>query len=152
MQSLQKKKVSPNTKNKNNNNNNNIQESGLNSLDLDDDNPESNSDLDASSFGSFNPTRGVESSLGSLNQHEANLSFDNLGRQMMTIGSSLDSLDQQDAEESSSSFDQEGQIVGTAWDPSLDPLRADFGRKKPKKRVTFDEATLAAYNKHRQKQ
>ena len=68
----------------------------------------------------------------------------------MTIGSSLGSLDQQDAEESSSNFDQEGQIVSTAWEPSLDSLRANFGSKKPKKRVTFDEATLTAYNKHRQ--
>ena len=175
---LAKEKGEPNTNNKNNNNNNknktynnnnntttnnynndnnndtdnnkNSQEPSLNSLDLDDDNPESNSDLDTSSFGSFNPTMGVESSLGSLDQHEANLSFDNLGHQMMTIGSSLGSLDQQDAEESSSSFDQEGQIVCTAWEPSLDSLRANFGSKKPKKRVTFDEATLTAYTKHRQ--
>ena len=165
---LAKKEGEPNTNNKNNNNNNtntinynndnnndddnnkNIQESSLNSLDLDDDNPESTSDLDVSSLGSFNPTMGVESSLGSLDQHEANLSFDNSGHQMMTIGSSLGSLAQQDAEESSSSFDQEGQIVDTAWEPSLDPLRANFGSKKPKKRVTFDEATLTAYNKHRQ--
>ena len=122
----------------------------MNSLDLDDDNPESEPDLDTSGLGSFNPTMGVESSLGSLDQHEANLSFDNLGHQMMTIGSSLGSFDQQNAEESSSSFDQEGQIVGTACEPSLDSLRANFGSKKPKKRVTFDEATLTAYAKHRQ--
>ena len=92
---------------------------------------------------------GVESSLGSLDQHEANLSFGNLGHQMM-IGSSLGSLDQQDAEESNSSFDHEGQILGTAWEPSLDSLRANFGSKKPKTRVTFEEATLTAYTKHRQ--
>ena len=35
--------------------------------------------------------------------------------------------------------------IETAWDPSLDP-----SSDKPKKRVTFSKATLAAYNKHRQ--
>ena len=49
----------------------------MNSFDLDSDNPESEPDLDAESLGSFNPTMGVESSLGSLDQHEANLSFTN---------------------------------------------------------------------------
>ena len=68
-----------NDNNKDNDNNKTSQEPSLNSLDLDDDNPESNSDLDTSSFGSFNPTMGVESSLGSLDQREANHSFDNLG-------------------------------------------------------------------------
>ena len=57
----------------------------------------------------------------------------------MTIESSLGSLDQQEQD------DQEGMTIETAWDPSLDPSNA-----KPKKRVTFSKATLAAYNKHRQ--
>ena len=41
-------------------------------------------------------------------------------------------------------------IVESGWDPSLDQPRDNFGKAKPKKRVTFSEATLAAYNKHRQ--
>ena len=68
-----------NNNNNNNNNNKNSRESGLNSLDLDNDNPESEPDLDARSLGRFNPTLGVESSLRSLDQHEADLSFENLG-------------------------------------------------------------------------
>ena len=146
-------KTNRNNNNNDNDHNKNSQEPSLNSLDLDDTNPESNSDLDASSFGSFSPIMGVESSLGSLDQHEADLSFDNLGHQMMTIGSSLGSLDQQE-EESSDSFDQEGMMIGTSWDPSLaayDPsLDQHRDKTKPKKRVTFDEATLTAYNEQRQ--
>ena len=132
-----------NTNNNNDNNNDNDnnktkQESSLDSLDLDDDNPESEPDLDESSLVSFYPAmEQVESSVGSSDQQEADLSFDNLGHQMMTIGSSLGSLDQQDG--------QEGMTIETAWDPSLDPSNA-----KPKKRVTFSKATLAAYDKHRQ--
>ena len=131
-----------NTNNTNNNNNNdnndndnnkNIQESGLGSVDLDDDNPESSlsgsePDLDESSLASFDP-KGDEAS-----------SLDNLGYKTMTLASSLGSLDQQEQD------DQEGMTIETAaWDPSLDPSRA-----KPKKRVTFSKTTLAAYNKHRQ--
>ena len=59
------------THNNNNDNNKASRESGLNSLDLDNDNPESEPDLDERSLGSFNPTLGVESSLRSLDQHEA---------------------------------------------------------------------------------
>ena len=90
-----------NTNNNNNNNNNEpnnynnnkrCQESGLNSLDLDNDNPESEPDLDSPSFGSFNPTLGVESSSRSLDQHEANLSLGTLGHKTMAIGISLGSL------------------------------------------------------------
>ena len=140
------------TDNTNNNNDNNnhqsSRESGLNSLDLDNDNPESEPDLDATSFGSFNPAMGVESSLGIGDQHEADLSFNNLG--MMTIGSSLGSLDQQ---ESSDSFDQEGMMLGPSWDPSLDAydpsLNQHEDKTKPQKKASFDEANLA-YNKHRQ--
>ena len=72
----------------------------------------------------------------------------------MTIGSSLGSLDQQDEEESSDSFDQKGMMIGTSWDPSLaayDPSLAQHRDKtKPKKRVTFSKATLAAYNEKQQ--
>ena len=92
---------------------------------------------------SFNPAMGVESSLGSLDQQEADLSLDNLGHQMMTIGSSLGNLDQKNG--------QEGMTIGTAWEPSVEQTtRMSFGKTKPKKRVTFDEATLTAYNKQRQ--
>ena len=126
-----------NTNNNNNDNNNdndhntNIQESGF-SLDLDDDNPESSvsgsePDLDKSSLDSFDPKGDEDSSL-------------DLGLQTMTIESSLGNLDQQEKD------DQEGMIVGTAWDPSLDQPRGNFGRTKPMKRVTFSKATLAAYN------
>ena len=93
-----------NNNNNDNNNNKNSRESGLNSLDLDNDNPESEPDLDDTSLVSFNPAMGVESSLGSLDQQEADLSFE-----MTTKWSSLGSLDQDDEEESSSSFDQEGE-------------------------------------------
>ena len=148
---LGEEEVVHNKTNNNNNNNNtnndndhnkNIQESGLGSLDLDDDNPESSlsgseQDLDESSLESF--VSEVESSLGSSDQHDEDLSLDNLGHQTMTIESSLGSLDQEDS-------DQEGMIVESSWDPSLDQHRDSFGNTKPKKRVTFSEATLAAYN------
>ena len=117
----------------NNNNNKNSRESSLNSLDLDNDNPESEPDLDAESLGSFSPTLGAESSLFSLDQHEANLSFNNLGQQTMAIGISLGSLIQQQQD------GQEGMQIGTAWDPSL----------ATKKTVSFDEANLA-YNNQQQ--
>ena len=114
----------------------------MNSLDLDNDNPESEPDLDARSLGSFNPTLGVESSLRSLDQHEANLSFENLGQQRtMTIGFSLGSLIQQEQD------GQEGMNIGTAWEPSLEQTKESFEGTKPKKRVTFSKATLEAYRK-----
>ena len=108
----------------------------MNSLDLDNDNPESEPDLDSPSFGSFNPTLGVESSSRSLDQHEANLSLGTLGHKTMAIGFSLGSLIQQQQD------DQEGMQIGTAWEPSL-------MHKKPKKTVSFDEASLA-HNKRQQ--
>ena len=117
-----------------NNNNKRGRESGLNNLDLDNDNPESEPDLDAPSLGSFNPTLGVESSLRSLDQHEAHLSLENLGHKTMTIGFSLGSLIQQKQD------GQEGMTIQTAWDPSLDP-----SNDKRKKKVTFSKATLEAY-------
>ena len=128
--------------NNDNDNNKNGRESGLNSLDLDNDNPKSSlsgsePDLDETSLVSFNPAMGVESSLGSLDQQEADLSLENLGHQMMTIGSSLGSLDQKNG--------QEGMTIETAWDPSLDP-----SSDKKKKRVTFSKATLEAYDKRQQ--
>ena len=128
-----------NNSNNNNNNNKNSRESGLHSFDLDNDNPESEPDLDSESLGSFSPTLGGESSLLGLDHHEANLSLGNLGHKMMTIGLSLGSLIQQKQD------GQEGQIVGTAWEPSLDSLRAKLGSKKPRRRVTFGEVTWEAY-------
>ena len=131
-----------NNNNNDNNNNKNSRESGLNSLDLDNDNPESEPDLDTTSLVSFNPAMGVESSLRSLDQQEADLSLDNLGHHMMTIGSSLRSLDHRNG--------QEGMHIGTAWEPSLEHNKESFEATKPKKRVTFSKATLAAYNDKQQ--
>ena len=126
------------------NNNKNSRESGLNSLDLDNDNPESELDLDEKSLGSFSPTLGVEFSLRSLGQHEANHSLGNLGHQMMTIGFSLGSLIQQEQD------GQEGMNIGTAWEPNLEQTKESFEGTKPKKRVTFSKATLEAYSKRQQ--
>ena len=64
-----------NNNNNDNDNNKSSRESGLNSLDLDNDNPESEPDLDETSLVSFNPAMGVESSSGSLDQQEADLSL-----------------------------------------------------------------------------
>ena len=112
-----------NTTNNNNNNNNepnhytynnkSSRESGLNSLDLDNDNPESDPDLDSGSLFSFNPLVGVESRLGSDDQQEAEQSFSNIG-ETMTIGFSFRSLT------------QEGEMIGTTWDRSLEPSRSKF--------------------------
>ena len=127
-----------NNTNINNNNNNSSRESGLNSLDLDNENPESEPDLDSGSLFSFNPRVGVESSLGSLYQREAEQSFSNKGEQTMTIGFGL------------GSFTQEGMMLGTTWDPSLEPHDPSSSqlrdKKRPQKRVSFDEGNLA-YNK-----
>ena len=113
----------------------------MNSLDLDNDNPESEPDLDAPSLVSFNPSMGVESSLRSLDQHEADTSLGNIGHKTMTIGFSLGSLIQQKQD------GQEGMTIQTAWDPSLDP-----SNDKKKKRVTFSKATLEAYKATKPKQ
>ena len=122
-----------NTNNNNNNDDNNYsnnkssRESGLNSFDLDNDNPESEPDLD-SSLGSPSPTLGVESS---LDQQGAAKSLQMIGQQQtMTIGISLGSLIRQKQDS------QKGMQIGTAWDPSL-------VQNKPEKRVSFDEANLA---------
>ena len=118
--------------NYNNNNNKNSQESGLNSYDLDKDNPESEPDLDSTSLDSLSPTLGVESS---FDQHEANPSLKTIGHQKtMTIGISLGSLIQHNQN------GQEGMQIGTAWEPSL-------MHKRPKKRVSFDETSLAHHRK-----
>ena len=122
-----------NNNNSDNNNNKSSRESGLNSLDLDNDNPESESDLDSRSLFSFNPLGGVESSLGSDDQQEAEPSFSNIG-ETMTIGFSF------------RSFTREGELLGTTWDPSLetqDPSSSQLRDKKPPKRVSFDERNLA---------
>ena len=81
--------------------------------------------------------------------------MNNLGSPTLTVESSLRSLDQHAKEDSSDSFDQEGETIGTENDPSLAAWasgldRDSFGQKKPKKRVTFEEGTLAAYIKLRQ--
>ena len=125
---------SNNDDNNYNSNNKSSQESGLNSFDLDNDNPESEPDLDSTSLGSLSPTLCVESSSRSLDQHEANPSLNTKGQQKtMTIGISLGNLIQQNQD------GQEGMQIGTAWEPSLEP----------KKRVSFDETNLA-YNKQQQ--
>ena len=67
-----------NNNNNDNDNNKNSRESGWNSLDLDNDNPESEPDLDETNLVSFNPAMGDESSSGSLDQQEADLSFEKL--------------------------------------------------------------------------
>ena len=111
-----------------NNNSKSSQKSGLNSFDLDNDNPESEPDLDSTSLGSSSPTLGVESS---LDQQGANQSLKTIGQeQTMTIGISLGSLIRQNQD------GQEGMQIGTAWEPSL-------MHKRPKKRVIFDETSLA---------
>ena len=118
-----------NDNNKNNNKNDhnkNSRESSFTSLDLDNDNPESDPDLEHTSLDSFK----VESSLRSLDQQEACQS-------LQTIGLSLGSLEE-DAE-------QEGQMIGTAWDRSLDPSKT-----KCQKRVTFSKGTLEAYKSRQQ--
>ena len=125
--------------NNTNNNNKNSRESGLNSFDLDKSDPESEPDLDAESLGSFSPILGGESSLLGLDHHEANLSLGNLGHKTLAIGLSLGSFSQQNQD------GQEGQIVGTAYNTSLDSLRAKLGRTKPRKRVTFGKVTWEAY-------
>ena len=104
----------------------------MNSLDLDNENPESDPDLDRSLF-SFNPLVGVESRLGSDDQQEAEQSFHNIG-ETMTIGFSFRSLT------------QEGEMIGTTWDRSLeppDPSSSQLRDKKPQKQVSFDERNLA---------
>ena len=115
-----------------NNNNKSSRESGLNSLDLDNENPESDPDLDSRSLFSFNPLVGVESRLGSEDQQAAEQSFSNIG-ETMTIGLSFRSLT------------QEGEMIGTTWDRSLatpDPSSSQLRDKKPQKQVSFDERNL----------
>ena len=136
-------KDTTNTTNHNNDNNNDdnnynnnkrSQESGLNSYDLDNENPESEPDLDSTSLGSFNPTLGVVSS---LDQQGANQSLKTIGQQQtMTIGISLGSLIQQNQD------GQKGMQIGTACETSL-------MHKRPKKKVSFDETNLA-HNKQQQ--
>ena len=129
-----------NNNNDDDNNNENNRESSFNNLDLDNDNPESEPDLDEASLGSFNPILGVESSSRSLDQHEANLSLGHLGHKTMAIRLGLGSLIQQQQD------DQEGKHIGTAWEPSLEQTKESLERTKPKKRVSFGKVTFAAYN------
>ena len=103
--------------NYNNNNSKNCQESSLNSVDLDNDNPESEPDLDSTSFSYLIPTLGAESS---QDQHEDSFSLDNLGHKKMAKGQSSGSLIQKKQR------NNEG-----------------MQNKKPKKRVSFDELNLA---------
>ena len=140
-----------NTNHTNNNNNNNddnnkedSRESSLCSLDLDKEHPESKDDLDSTSLSCFYPTLGVESSLRSLDQQEANLRLPNLGHKEMMIGLSLGSLIQQEQD------DHEGQTIGTAWEPSLEHTKESFETTKPQKRVTFGKVTFAAYDDNQQ--
>ena len=95
----------------------------MNSFHLDKSDPESEPDLDADSLGSFTQTLGGESSLLSLDHQEADLSLGNLGHKTLAVGLSLGSFSQQNQD------GQEGQIVGTAYDTSLDSLRAKLGKQ-----------------------
>ena len=133
-----------NNNNNSDNNNKDSRESSLDSLDLDNEDPESEPDLDTTSLVSFNPEVGSESSSWSLDHEEADLSLTNLGHKTMAIGLSLGSLIQQQQDE------QEGQSIGTAWEPSLECDKESFERTKPKKKVSFGTATFAAYNDKQQ--
>ena len=110
------------------------QESGLNSFDLDNENPESSfgSDLERLSLDSF--AQDGETGFSSSDHHCEAPSLTTLGK-TMTIGFSLGSLNQRN---------QEGMIAGTTWDPSLGMDRDSF-EKKQKKKVTFSQETLEAY-------
>ena len=124
-----------NNNNHNNNHTNNTNNTNNNNNNNDNNNPESEPDLDNRSLFSFNPLGGVESSLGSDDQQEAEPSFSNIG-ETMTIGFSF------------RSFTQEGEMLGTTWDPSLepqDPSLSQLRDTKPQKKVSFDERNLA-YN------
>ena len=103
------------------------QESGLNSFDLDNDNPESSfgSDLERLSLGSFASIG--ETGFSSPDHHGEASSLTTLGT-TMTIGFSLGSLTQNN---------QEGMVLGTIRDPSLD--------QKRDKKVSFSKETLEAY-------
>ena len=121
------------------------------SFDLDNANPESKQDLDSPSLGSLNSETGFES----LNQSEADFCLGNLGNTIRTIGLSLENLDQaMTTQESNSSLDQEGKLVGTCWEPSLD-WNPSLGTRRDKnntnRRVNFAQASLA-YKEDMQKQ
>ena len=145
-----------NTTNNNNNNNDSTtsQESRL-SFDLDSADPESIPDLDSPSLVSLNSETGFES----LNQHGADLCLGTLGETTRTIGFSLENLDQaMTTQESNNSLDQEGKLIGTCWEPSLDwnpslDTRRDKNqpRNTTRKRVSFAQASLA-YKKEMQEQ
>ena len=108
----------------------------MNSFDLDNENPESSfgSDLDRLSLESVATTG--ETGFSSSDHHGEASSLTTLG-ETMTIGFSLGSLTQNN---------QEGTIAGTTWDPSLGMDRDSFDKKKQKKKVTFSQETLEAYN------
>ena len=145
----------PTTPTNNNNNDNTISQESSLSFDLDNANPESKPDLDSPSLVSLNSETGFES----LNQHGADLCLGSLGNTTRTIGLSLENFDQaMTTQESNSSLDQEGKLVGTCWEPSLDwnpslDTRRDKNktRNKTKKRVSFAQASLA-YKEDMQKQ
>ena len=100
-----------------NNNNKNSRGSSLNSFDLDNDNPESEPDLDSTSFSYFNPILGAESR---QDQQEDSFSLGNLGHRKVAKGQSLGSLIHK----------KQRQNEG-------------MQNKKPTKRVSFDELNLA---------
>ena len=140
-----------NNNNTNNNNDNTTSQESSLSFDLDSANPESKPDLDSPSLVSLNSETGFES----LNQHGADLCLGTLGETTRTIGFSLENLDQaMTTEESSNSLDQEGKLVGTSWEPSLDwnpSLDTNRDKSSTKKKVSFAQASLA-YKKEMQEQ
>ena len=85
----------------------------------------------------------------------ADLCLGTLGETTRTIGFSLDNLDQaMTTEESSNSLDQEGKLVGTSWEPSLDwnpSLDTREDKNNTRKKVSFAQASLA-YKKEMQEQ
>ena len=108
----------------NNNNSNNGQEPSLNSIDLDQDNPESEPDLDSTSFSFLIPTLGAESR---QDQQEDSFSLNTIGHKKMATEISLGSLIQQKQDEG-------------------------MQNKKPKKRVSFDKTNLAQLRQNKRQQ
>ena len=107
-----------------NNNSKNGQEPSLNSIDLDQDNPESEPDLDSTSFSFLNPTLGAESR---QDQQEDSFSLYTIGHKKMATEISLGSLIQQQQDEG-------------------------MQNKKPKKRVSFDKTNLAQLRQNKRQQ
>ena len=96
----------------------------MNSIDLDQDNPESEPDLDSTSFSFLNPILGAESR---QDQQEDSFSLNTIGHKKMATEISLGSLIQQKQDEG-------------------------MQNKKPKKRVSFDKTNLAQLRQNKRQQ